>query len=270
MMEIQKILILIDLSEETPSLFTYGLQLAQAWNAEVWVQHIYYIPPDLAGEVFIPMDALKKYEHQAHKAFEQLKESANLSTDREPHFLISHGDFVVQANQLIDQEGIDLVMVGNRGGGYSANILGSHTLKAIYHIHGPVLSVPKEALFRPFHRIAFATDWHNHSPKALDQLIVLARHFKAHLDIIHVSQKHGKPMEEVSRQTYDLGEVSHTFYYLWVKEIEEGLQQHLVEHQNDLIVLVPHHHTFFDWLFQKSVTRQMAYHTQIPLLTLKE
>lgn len=266
-MKIGKILILIDLGEETPSLLRYGFQLAQTLKANVWVQHIYYIPPDLVGEVFIPSEALKKYEKKVFREFKKLKKGT-LSEIAEPHFIVSHGDLVEKANQLIDQENIDLVVVGNQGGGLSTNILGSNTLKLIHHAHCQVLSVPKQAEFKPFMRMAFATDWQDTSATLLQRIKDFVQLFNAHLDIIHVSEKHER--REVSIEVTGMADLSHTFYYHWAKDVEEGLQQHVAEYQNDLIVLIPHHHDFFDRLFRRSVTRQMVFHSHVPLLTLHE
>jgi nucleotide-binding universal stress UspA family protein len=175
---------------------------------------------------------------------------------------------IVQANRAIDQHRIDLLVVGNRGGGLTTNVLGSHTLKLIYHANCPVLSIPQQATFQPFRRIAFATDWHRTSEKNISQLRNLVKQFNAQLDVIHVSTS--EKAAESDEAAFRAHEIPGTLHYLWSEHIEEGLQEHIEQHQNDLLVLIPHQHSFFDRLFQKSITRQMVYHSQIPLLTLRE
>ncbi len=267
-MNIRKILILVDLSETTPSLLRYGVQLASSLSAHVWVQHVYYFPPDLAGDVLIPPDALERYEVQARKKLEDLKHSVASLIEKPLHTIVVRGDLAVQANRLIEQQHIDLAVIGNRGGGLSSNILGSNTLKIIYHLQCPVLSVPTQASFQPFRRIAFATDWQQTSPKHVDQLKSLVNSWKAHLDIIHVSADK-KPSENVN-ELYHLEDIPYTLHYLWDKDIEVGLQKYVAEQQTDLLILIPHQHSFFDRLFQRSITQQMVYHSHLPLLTLRE
>jgi len=267
-MNIRNILILTDLSETATDLLRYGWQLAQALSAKVWVQHVYYFPPDLAGDVLVPVDAMERYEQQAYVKLEKLTESIASAPESPVQCFVVRGDLVVQANRAIDQHRIDLLLVGNRGGGLSSNILGSRTLKLIYHANCPVLSVPQQATFQPFHRIAFATDWHRTSEKNISQLRNLVKQFNAHLDVIHVSTS--EKAAESDEATSQVNQVPGTLHYLWSEHIEEGLQEHIEQHQNDLLVLIPHQHSFFDRLFQKSITRQMVYHSQIPLLTLRE
>lgn len=268
-MNIRNILILVDLSETTPSLLRYGVQLASSLSAQTWIQHVYYFPPDLAGDVLIPADAIERYEAQARQKLEKLKKSVAELTKMPLYSIVVRGDLTVQTNRLIEQRNIDLVVVGNRGGGLTTNILGNNTLKLIYHARCPVLSVPDQISFEPFRRIAFATDWQQTTPKNVNQLKGLVKFYDADLDIIHVSTDE-KPAAENLNEPYHLKDIPYTLHYLWDKDIEEGLQKHVTEHQTNLLVLIPHQHSFFDRLFQKSITRQMVYHTHIPLLTLHE
>ncbi|MEO0330774.1 MAG: universal stress protein [Bacteroidota bacterium] len=268
-MNIRNILILVDLSEATPSLLRYGLQLAASVSAEVWVQHIYYFPPDLAGEVRIPVAALEQYKHQAEQKLEALREEIALPIKQLPHFSVIRGDLIEQINYTIEECNIDLVIVGNRGGGLTTNILGSHTLKVIYHARCPVLSVPESVSFRPFNRIALATDWQVVSSKNVSQIKNLVKQWDAYLDVIHVSTD-TKSEEGGLREPLGLERMPYTLHCLWERNIDTGLQKHIAQYQNNLLVLIPYQHSFFDRLFQKSITRQMVYHIQIPLLTLRE
>jgi len=38
----------------------------------------------------------------------------------------------------------------------------------------------------------------------------------------------------------------------------------------DLLTIIPHYHSFFESLFSKSETRQMVFHTHIPMLLLPD
>lgn len=262
-----RILCMIDFSEETSSLLHYAVQLAAAYRAELRVLHVYFIPDAYQGEVFIPKEALAEYEAQCHADFRKLHEAAGPQAAA-PHFVVRQGDVLEEANRLIAEAQIDLLLVGNRGGGILVNILGNHTLKFIYHAKCPVLSVPSSVTFHPFKRVLLATDWEDTPPRKVDQLIRILRPLKASLDVLHIAQKQEQAFREVNRDSLSLGDIPHTFYYLWESHIEQGLQQHITEHGNDLLVMIPRHHRFFDRLFQKSITRQMGFHARVPLLTV--
>ncbi len=268
-MSLNRILILNDFSDASRKSMQYGLQLAQSLEASIWILHVYYIPPDLAGQVVISQEALKNYEKSIYQQLNSLK--SDLEIEDNVEFVVSRGDLIVEMNRLIDNETIDLVVVGNHGGGFWTNVLGSNTVKIIQHAHCPVLSVPEEAVFKPFKKIAFAADLKETSPEVLVQLVNFTQTFQALVDVIHVSGKTSRDTkEEYSMLSKMLTPVSHTFYYAWEKDIEAGILEHVQEHQNDLLVLVPRIHTFFDSLFQKSITEQVVYHTHFPLLSIHE
>ncbi|MGB3850396.1 MAG: universal stress protein [Tunicatimonas sp.] len=270
-MQVRKILILLDLSEETPALLDYGVQLAQSLGAQAWIQHVFYLPPAMAGELFIPTEAIQQYQQQVREQLAALQAATADETGLDLYYEASYGELSVAMNQLIDREHIDLVVLGNRGGGASDNILGSNTLRVIHRALCPVLSVPSQLNFRPIQRITLATDEQHTSPHTMTRLVSLARQWEAHLDIIHVgSNPKRKDTESETLLDRPWSAVPHTFYQVNARDIEDGIQQHVDQHHSGLIALIPRSHGFFDRLFQKSVTRQMVYQTQMPLLTLPE
>jgi len=262
-----RILCMIDFSEDTPSLLKYAVNLAAAYQAKLWVMHVYYIPIGYQGDVFIPSEALEAYEVQCQKDFQKLH-SPYAQEGHQLHFMVRHGDVLGEANRLVEEEKIDLLIAGNRGGNLLVNILGNHTLKFIYHARCPVLTVPPTLDFRPFERVLLATDWGDTAAEKMEQLIKVILPLKPNLDVIHVAQKQDHTFQEINQEGLDLSQIPHTFYYLWESHIEDGLQQHIEDHRNDLIVMIPRHHNFFDRLFQKSITRQMTFHSKVPLLTI--
>jgi nucleotide-binding universal stress UspA family protein len=271
LMHVHKLLILLDLGDETPALLDYGVQLAQSLGAQAWIQHVFYIPPAMAGELFIPTEAIQQYQQQVREQLAALQAATADETGLDLYYEASYGELLVEMNQLIHREHIDLVVIGNRGGGASDNILGSNTLRVIHRAICPVLSVPSLLYFRPIKRIALATDWQQTSPDTMARLVSLARQWEAHLDIIHVGgDRKKKDTESETLLDRPLSAVPHTFYQVNARDIEEGIQQHVDQYHSDLIALIPRSHGFFDRLFQKSVTRQMVYQTQTPLLTLPE
>ncbi len=269
-MNINKILILSDFSQVMQPLLQYGLALAHHLRARVWIQHTYYIPPNVAGEVFIPTNALDKYEKNIHHAFEHLKERLPALQEIPVSLKVSYGDLIPEMNKLIEKQQIDLVIVGQQGGGFLTNILGSNTIKVIQHAHCPVLSVPLNAVFHPYRKIAWATDLQQTDKEVLDYLSVFARSFQAQVDIVHVSEApvpvdvtHFEHTLEVAFQ-----DIPHPFFHVHGSDVEKGIEQYVERNNNDILVLLPRAHSFFDRLFQKSITRQVAYQERVPLLSI--
>jgi nucleotide-binding universal stress UspA family protein len=271
-MKTKKILILSDFSEVSHALLQYGLALAQQLNAQVWIQHTYYIPPNIAGEVFIPAEALEDYEKTIYQKFEFLKKELPALKAPEVQFVVSFGDLVPEMNKLIDKAQIDLAVIGKQGGGFVTNILGSNTIKIIQHAHCPVLSVPEGIAFQPYRRMVMAVDLKETQPSVIRQVADFAQVFRSRMDIVHVSEA---PVAVDVRQLSHmldkaLENVSHQFFHIHASEIDKAIERHVEGNSSDLLVLLPRKHSFFDSIFQKSISRQLAYQKKTPLLTIHE
>ncbi|WPP49974.1 universal stress protein [Catalinimonas niigatensis] len=267
-MKIQKLLILSDFSEVSTPLLRYGLALAQHLNARVWVQHTYSFPATISGEAYIPEDAFKNYEKRIVQEFDALKKE--LPALRDVQFELSCGDLVPEMNKLIESEQIDLVVIGNQGGGFITNILGSNTIKVIQHAHCPVLSVPDSIAFQPFQHMAMAMDLKATKPAVIQRIADFAQSFRARMDIIHVSE--APVAVDVNQLTHKLDKAlentSHQFFHVHTSDIDQAIAKHMEGNNDDLLILLPREHTFFDSLFQKSISRQLAYQKKVPLLSI--
>nr|WKN35675.1 universal stress protein [Tunicatimonas sp. TK19036] len=269
-MRIKKVLVLTDFSEASIPLLNYGLSLAHYLHAQVWVQHTYYIPAVAASDMYVPVDLQAQCEENAHQKFNLIKKTLPALQEHNVRFVVSYGDLVTEMNKLIDQEQINLVVVGNQGSGFLTNILGSNTVKVIQHAHCPVLSVPAKAVFRPFRRLALAVDLKNTAIDPINLTSDIARAFNARVDLIHISDAPVPVDTEQMTKLLDsaLDEIVHHFFHVHSADIEQGIERHLEGNNNDLIVLLPREHAFFDRVFQRSISQRIAYQNKIPLLTI--
>lgn len=267
-MNTKKILILVDFSELSMSLLHYGLALSRHLGAEVWIQYVYYIPPNFAGEVYIPVDALDDYKKKVHKEFDKLKEEHG--DLKEARFVMNYGDLLTEANKLIDREDIGLVVMGKKGEGFLTNILGSNTVKLIEHAHCPVLSVPEDISFQKFHHLAIAIDLKETSGDIFQYVESFAQAFSAKVDIVHVSEApvaiDATKLKPVIEKAFS--NVPHQFFHIHAVDVEKSIEKHVEGNNIDLLVLLPRAHSFFDSIFQKRITRQAAFQEKIPLLSI--
>ena len=271
MKKIEKLLILSDFSDLSIPLIKYGLAMAKHLEAQVWIQYVYQITVNVSGDMYISPIVLEEFEEEIRKRYEKLKKEIPTLQGDTVHFMISNGDLLLEANDLIDKEKIDLVVMGNRSEGFLTNILGSTANKMIQHAHCPVLTIPQEVDFQPFRKMALAVDLQQNSQEILTYFSGIAEAFNSRVDIIHVSQAPvpvdvSRLVNQLDRQ---LENVNHQFFHIHATEIEEAIERHVKGNNIDLLVLQPRKHPFFDRLFQKSISRQAAYQKKTPLLTIK-
>jgi len=60
------------------------------------------------------------------------------------------------------------------------------------------------------------------------------------------------------------------YYFTEYKDFIEGINAFAEEHQVDLIITIPKRHGFFERLFHKSHTKQLAFHSHVPLIILHD
>ena len=54
------------------------------------------------------------------------------------------------------------------------------------------------------------------------------------------------------------------------KDVTHAVNHFMEEQQADILAMLPHKHAWTDKLFKKSETKDMVFHTKIPLLILPE
>jgi nucleotide-binding universal stress UspA family protein len=82
------------------------------------------------------------------------------------------------------------------------------------------------------------------------------------LDHAHTTPNYEKALKKLHPES------SVSTVQLFGLEFSETLQRYIDENKIDLLVMVNYHKTLWDRFFHPSMTRQMSYHTKIPLLAL--
>jgi nucleotide-binding universal stress UspA family protein len=166
-----------------------------------------------------------------------------------------------------------LIIMGTRGAsGLKKYIIGSNTASVIDVTHIPVLVIPELGDFKNFRNVVYATDL-RHTEKELRSLIPYLRQFNSIVHLIHVtsslkqvSQLENKIDSIVTRSGYDNVVVR----VMVNKNIDEAIDHYVSSLKADLITTFTHEHSFYDKLFDRSVTRKIAFQSKIPLLAFKQ
>ncbi|MBT1704978.1 universal stress protein [Chryseosolibacter indicus] len=166
-----------------------------------------------------------------------------------------------------------LIVMGTKGaGGLKKAILGSNTTTVIDNSHVPVLAVPEKAHFKAFRNVIYATDL-KHIERELEILIPYVERFGSIVHVLHV-MKNGRDITSVEERIEKA--VTNTGYKNIVTivtvdtDIDGAIQQYIDVSKADLLAMFTHQTTFYEKLFDRSITRKMAFHSTIPLLAFKQ
>ncbi|MCF3109065.1 universal stress protein [Niabella sp. CC-SYL272] len=286
----KKILALTDFSKNAAHAIEYALSLAPLWQTEVLtLLHVYEAPvifqPDPSGGmspdgapglvnyalIAEQSEALAANSRQQINAFrEQLStrySSISITAEVVEGLL---GDVV---NERLQSTGSDLVVMGiGEKSGLEKVLIGSNAIKAIEGIDGPLLIVPEQATDNVPKKIALASDLEILSDTNIRQLEQFVMRLPANeLQVINVNMNPADPVnqERVSAIKAQLHRLNVVTHLQQASNVEAGLEEFVIQHQISLLVFLHHERSFLGQLFHKSIGKQIAWHTRIPILRLK-
>lgn len=272
------ILIPTDFSPVAKNAMHYGAELAIAQKAKVILFHVYQLPI-IMGEIPVSVPPLEEIEADCLKELEKLKKHLlnKYEDDLEIECLCKTGFITDSICETADEYKAELVVVGMQGAGFiTEKIIGSNTTTLIQKSKIPVLAIDNHAHFKSIENILFASDYEELENKdVLAPLIDLAIAFHANLHILHVenrkekSQTITKTVEGIKLNRY-FEKVPHEFHFIESEDVLTGINKFIKKTPVDMIVMIPRSHSFIDKLINEPHSKQMAFHTHLPLLTIHE
>jgi len=151
--------------------------------------------------------------------------------------------------------------------------LGSNTVRAIKYTEAPIMVVPDETDYQPIKKILLAVDSDFFSDaKALEPLKFILKKTDATLIVLHVDDgnKEASPTPFKLLLTEHFGEGNYEFYEIHKPDIGRAIMDFAYKINADVLCMIHHYRNFLDRLFHTSSTFKTAFHTDIPLLVLKD
>jgi nucleotide-binding universal stress UspA family protein len=193
-------------------------------------------------------------------------------------FSIEIGDTTDRINEVAKQLQSGMIVMGIQGRGKVTRLVfGSNSLSLVTNAACPVLVIPERSdLIEPT-KIVFATDYYANDAVALNRLVPIAEKFKSEIVAVHIYEDQDEgPSEDgmiafVAHEVFkgvDYPRLSYRVHHS--NNIGEGIKLFCERVGANLLVMSAHKHKFFQKLFDKSVTRQVIYATDIPLLVFHE
>lgn len=282
----KKFLIPVDFSEYSNKAIDLAISLAEA-GTELRLLHAYFDPyNEIVPDIEMPMmdvggkeELLTSMENEAAKKMDKLSERYREKLDslNMQDIVLSH-----ELKRGIPQDMIQLateefqpniVIMGTRGLDDSARaIMGSVTAGVIEDLEVPVLAVPEESNTKELNKVLYASDFDKADIDALSKLILIFKGKKVNIHCVHFcidtyADDMKVLMDDIHEQL-NYGEFAGNVHFDIVecKNLENGMEEYIQQHNIDLVAMTTHKRNFFSRLFSPSHTKKMLYHTHIPLL----
>lgn len=273
----KKILFPTDFSNASLNAFAYALDLADATGSEIITLHVYQLPVlDYDG---VPPYLLETYDVFELGSFENFRDQVPLLRDvaakrnkeQVPvRNVLLEGDLVMAIKDLVRDEGVDLVIMGTKGAsGMEEVFLGTTTARVLSAVDVAVVAIPDAARYRNIAKIGFATEFHKEDQTVLRRVIAIADALGARVECFHVGQLGATVSEVVLADWELLFRDQAVFTIAENADVEQAILDFCHTHDIDLMAMVHHKRGFFEGLFHRSRTKQLVYHSDIPLLALR-
>ena len=264
------ILIATDFSPASRNASLYGVELGKALDAKIILFSAYYLPnrmPSLNVGIS-EFGIMKNTEDKLAQEVLFLKKYSSLPIE----IICDKGIPQSAIKDISIEKNVDFIVIGMKGAGQSfKKVFGSTVTELTKITHLPLFIIPEQANFNIPAKIVFASDVHKETNfKSLDALISFTKIFHSKLFVVKVirnKQEEQLESENISSEFRKVFAATDTeFEYPVDQNVSHALNESIHKHDANLLVMVPYDHDWLELLFKRSETKEMIYHSHIPIL----
>jgi nucleotide-binding universal stress UspA family protein len=276
------IAVLTDFSERADNAALYALHFAQLIHADILLYNSFFVASadPLSAQIAWTLQSIDELRHDSDKGLivlaAQLKKKLSSSTEAfKPAIECKYheGNLTAHLDELLADRDIVLLIMGAHEKGMASLMTSNHMRELLDKALIPLLIVPEHQVFKPIHKIAFATDLDNGDIGFIHSLSTLAKYFDAEILIMHATEEDYNDQEDQNNVDEFLRQITNTIdydkiYYRPIKnmDINKALDWISQYGQIEMLVMVHRHKSFLERVFTRSNTQRMAAHISLPLL----
>ncbi len=274
----KKILIPVDFSKTSHKVFHHVKWLAQKFDSEVTLMHIYEKPS--SSDTFPSLgdsgleDFNKRYETSVSAKLEELREELLEAGIKKVETQYFEGNVAKSIRDYAEEAKIDLVAMGTHGTNDLADFfLGSNAFKIVNTIDLPVLTVHEKSVFAPYKNIVVPLDDSAYSRAKFPYIAELASTLGADVEILYPETSNPTRKSTINsyfRQVSDFLEENKIVHM--VRSVEGNFAHEVVKFADytsaDLIVIMSDTDTTIANMLLGSTAQEIVNHSRVPVITL--
>ena len=273
----KKILFTTDFSTNAKKAFCFALNMAEKYQAELILAHVFDIPnvynyPVEYNPSEMKPEMIKDWQGTLKDFF------ANYDTKVKAKFVaVQHPSVVKGILSIIETHKPQLLVVGTRGKSRIKEVILGGTTKALVKRSPiPVMAIPDNTDQKDFDKVLYASDLREDDVQALKMLVQLVEPYQPEIQILHIHpDSEYKGIEKIEwfkalvKENIDYELIS--FEILRSDDNFSTLHNHMVRNKFDLLVMLEKKRSgIIDKLFHQDLVKKMEFHTRIPLLSYNE
>lgn len=276
----KNILFPTDFSLTSRCAIPFIVEIANSSDSNIHIVNIFSVniyDPNMPAELM--MSAYQQAEQSSKENLDLLtSEIENYTGGPVPFNVVSssrQGLVVDEILGYVEENNIDLVVMGTTGAsGILEKIIGSNTASIIDKCPKPVLAIPDKSVFKGFNHIMYATDLEEKEHSEIKKLADFSELFNAELTLLHVCNDKESALIEEKEKIFNELKTEIDYFKTNLEMVQnedviDGINDYVSKHPVDVIAMATHRRSLLGKIFDRSLTKQMAYHTHIPLLALE-
>jgi nucleotide-binding universal stress UspA family protein len=264
------VIALTDFTPAADNATHYAAKLCKEIGAPLSLLHVYQIPITMSDMPVIMVSA------------EELKNNADNGLIRVKEELINHypdlqiitnsriGDVADEVNELTKEEAPIAVVLGrNKYSGLERALFGSTAISLLRGFRYPVITVPENFAFQNFNNIVLATDLQNIDATPVDAIQEIFQHLPVSLHILHVTDDNDDP-KDANLLLSKLQFMNPQYHLVRNSDVTKGIEDFVEKINASLLLVLPHHHKWFESLFTKQHSKDIIRNVNVPVLTIAD
>jgi len=274
----KSIIIATDFSNNAFKAAGYAANLYRNIPCRFILFHAYYdggsmVKEDIPHIIASKSEEINRNLTQLKNEFQELVHHVDTTIEA----IALYGEIVKMIINEAKKQFADLIVIGTKGAGDNqTTVFGRSTVAILEDLPCSVICVPINTRLTGLDHIMFATDYHNiNNLGKLFEIKGLAKANDSKISIVNIMKDLKVPvpiengMEGLALHNF-LGVIPNEFYNHQADDIKTGILNFANQKEVNLIVMINREKTFWESLFHKSLSKDTALNSAIPLLILKD
>jgi len=268
--DIKKILIPVDLSENSLLALEHGTFMAKLFKADMMLTHV--VPN--AGVFGNKPNTI---DSETEKKLHQIANDIHIKNGCKVDISIKHGKISKQVVEAAKEYGADIIILGTHGvSGFEEFFMGSNAFRVITESHCPVLSVQQHSQKMGFSNILCPIDNSAPSRQKLKYAVELAKHFGSKIQLLGIltveedelTAKFNKMFDQIE-EYLTKHDIKFTSDLVYGENIATTTLKYGEKMGSDLIVIMTEQEDNLTGIFLGPYAQQIVNHSKIPVMSIK-
>jgi len=273
----KKIIVPTDFSYASKDAYLFALEIAENAKLAVEVVHIYSGSFNTRRPYTIKA-GMGRYDSLLNdlESFIQLEQEDGVAVKSKVTVTYKAIGGATEKNliRLSSEPDTFMLVMGMTGASISSErIFGSVSREISQKANCPVLLIPKNADFKGFKNMLFASNYDAVEGQFLRKAVTFSKPFKATMHFIHVQEENDLNLNiELENRLFEYlfaeGDPTYAFNMATIdaKTVTKGLNQYIEENDIDVAIMVASKRNLWERIMHKSITKKMAITTKVPIL----